>query len=239
MTSLEKLGEVFVLRIPKSFTIPNIAEIHKCLDQVENNEGPTALVITGSHPSLFCGGMDMNYLLENGPKAGIDLFSHCMKLFGRILELGVMTIAAINGHAYAGGFMLAMACDIRISTKANFCMSEIKLGMTLPRGGSIVLAVKMHPQLFVEMMTTGRVVPHAEALEKKIIDEYVEDKSKLLDRAKEVAESYAAYGSKKDLFSNLKFNLYPEAVRICKEGKFSPDDENVVLKNMQLPSSKL
>lgn len=235
MTSLEKFGEVFVLRLPKSLSAENIAEIHKCIDQVERNEGPTALVFTGSHPSLFCGGMDLNYLLANGPQAGIDLFCLVMKLCGRILDLGVMTIAAVNGHAYAGGFLIAIACDMRISTKANYCMSEIKLGMTLPRGGSILLSCKMDPQLQVSMLTTGRVVTHTEALQRYIVDEFVEDKAKLLDRAKEVAASYASYGANKVLFSNLKFNLYPEAVRICKQGKFAPEDEQVVIQHMKLP----
>ena len=115
-------------------------------------------MITGSHPKLFSGGMDLQYIREAGTKGGIDLFKKCMRMFGKVLSLGVPTVAAIDGHCIAAGYLLACAMDYRIMSagKGTIKMTEIEIGMCLPRGGNIMLAIKLHPAVQRDLVLRAR-----------------------------------------------------------------------------------
>lgn len=58
--------------------------------------------------------MDLQALVGNGPEYGFALFSACMQLWGRMMSLGVPSVAAINGPCIAAGLMMALSCDYRL-----------------------------------------------------------------------------------------------------------------------------
>jgi len=77
----------------------------------------------------------------------------------------------ITGHCIAGGFIFSMAHDYRISSEnSTFCMNEIHLGMSLPKGMMSLFYEKLSPNIFRDIIMTGKKYSSKEALDFKIID---------------------------------------------------------------------
>lgn len=146
-----------------------MAKIHAALDQVEAYKGKTALITTSMHKKLYSNGMDLNWMMENGEKS-YEMVKDFVKLLARLYIFPVPTIAAINGHAFAGGFMWAMAHDFRYMQKHKglVCLPEIDLQMPLPPSMTAVIKSKLDPQVYGEMIYGGRYTPE-EAEQMKIV----------------------------------------------------------------------
>jgi enoyl-CoA hydratase/carnithine racemase len=131
-------------------------------DEVENETDANALVVTSSHEKIFCNGIDLDWLapfIQKGDKATTTAFFYSMmKLFKRILLYPMPTIAAISGHAFAGGAIMSCAFDFRFmrSDRGFFSFPEVDLGIPfLP--GMIALMKKAIPMYkFEEMQYTGK-----------------------------------------------------------------------------------
>lgn len=231
MVSLEQEGNIFIVYLPVAFRPEIIREIHSKLDIVENHPGPTALIFSSKNPKIFSAGMDLKYMMNNGIDAGLDLFKDLMKLFGRVLALSVPSISAIRGHAAAAGLMLALTTDYRVMSKdiGSVKMTEVALGMTLPRGGNIVLKAKLHPSVHRDLLLRARVFSPSEALESKIVDELVES-SEVLHRARELAKSLEGFGERKEVYRMLKTSTYKEEIDLARVGAIPEEEYTVVRK---------
>ena len=107
MATLEQHDGIFVMYLPVSLTIDVLISINSCLDEVEKHSGPTGLILASKHPKIFSAGMDLKFIMKNGVKSGVAIAMAAMKVTGRLLSLGVPTVAAINGHVIAAGLALA------------------------------------------------------------------------------------------------------------------------------------
>jgi enoyl-CoA hydratase/carnithine racemase len=91
---------------------PNLLDaLEATLDQVGLDDEPAALVLTGPG-KFFSNGLDLEYMSER-PGEAEQLLARVHALLGRILGLEVPTVAAINGHAFAAGAMLALTAGAR------------------------------------------------------------------------------------------------------------------------------
>lgn len=122
------------------------------------------IVLTGAGDKAFCAGGDLGKFLEesegqdNGQK---NLF---VDLFTAMYELPKPVIARVNGHCLAGGFGLAMACDMIVAADhATFGTPEIKVGLW-PMMISAILCRELPRKRANELMYTGRSLNAAEAL---------------------------------------------------------------------------
>jgi len=122
------------------------------------------VVYTGAGDEAFCAGGDLSGSFVDDPIGLHDGRGDVARLFRLMMRGGKPTIARVNGHALAGGFGLAVACDITI------CVQGAKLGTTEVRVGlwpmmiSAVLARVMPHKAVLELMLTGRVISPDEAL---------------------------------------------------------------------------
>ena len=102
MIELESHGPVRILRMDNGenrFNRSSIEALHAALDDVEAVAGPCALVTTGAG-KYFSNGLDLEWL---GAGEGTEGFLESVhRLLGRVLGLDVYTVAAVNGHAFAG-----------------------------------------------------------------------------------------------------------------------------------------
>ncbi|HMK62265.1 MAG TPA: enoyl-CoA hydratase-related protein [Acidimicrobiales bacterium] len=118
------------------------------------------LVLTGAGDKAFCSGADLSAM--SGGHEGF-LSTHQGRgelagLFAELWELGKPTIARVQGWAMAGGFGLALACDLVVaSDQARFGAPEIDVGLW-PYMITVPLARSMPPKKALELMLTGRVV---------------------------------------------------------------------------------
>ncbi|MDO8956224.1 MAG: enoyl-CoA hydratase/isomerase family protein [Deltaproteobacteria bacterium] len=134
----------------------------RVLDTIEQETEARTLVVLATDEKIFCNGIDLNWiapLLKSGEKEPIKAFLFKLNdLFKRILLYPMPTIAAITGHAFAGGAILACAFDFRFmrTDRGFFCFPEVDLNIPfLP--GMIALIKKAIPMYkFEEMQYTGK-----------------------------------------------------------------------------------
>ena len=129
----------------------------------KRDDGVRVLILTGAGDKAFCAGADL------GSMGGDDVLAmHAERgqlagLFEDLWELGKPTIAEVRGYALAGGFALALACDLVVAADdAVFGAPEIDVGLW-PFMATVPFIRSMPPKVALELMLTGRRVDSAEA----------------------------------------------------------------------------
>jgi enoyl-CoA hydratase len=113
------------------------------------------LVIGSTGAGAFCGGADLDAMRHADPLDALELRSQ--RVFTTIARLPVVTICVVQGAAVAGGFELALACDLRVAgPAARFWLPETKLGILPSAGGTTRLARLVGPSRAKEVILGGR-----------------------------------------------------------------------------------
>lgn len=148
--------------------------VDAALDEIEAGE-PTALV-TVANGKFYSNGLDLQWLSANGEKAQWYV-DRVHGLFARVLTLPVPTIAAINGHAFGAGAMLALAHDFRVmrTDRGFFCLPEVDIRIPFTPGMAALVQAKTTPRTATAAMTTGRRFGGPDALAAGIVDATAEE----------------------------------------------------------------
>lgn len=159
MIDLRREGDVHVLRFDDGenrFGMDFLDEVSRALDEMTATDGPRALVTTGTG-KFYSGGLDLDWIMRNVDQRDPYL-ERVHGLFARILTLPMPTVAAINGHAFAAGGMLALAHDHRVmrADRGYFCLPEVDLGLPFTPGMSALIQAKLPQPTVHEAMVTGR-----------------------------------------------------------------------------------
>lgn len=218
MIDLDREGDVFVLRMrggENRFAPPFLDAFEAALEQVEKTPGPAALVTTGEG-KFYSNGLDMPTLAEAGKSGREGLAAHLgrvHRLFARVLAFPRITVAAINGHAFAGGLMLALAHDLRVmrSDRGYACLPEIDLHLSLQPGMTALIQAKLRKQVAHEAIVTGRRYGGEEALARGMVD-HVAEESGVLPRAIALAAELA--DKQPVTLAALKRGLHGETLRL-------------------------
>jgi enoyl-CoA hydratase/carnithine racemase len=156
------------------------------LAQFNDDESAKVLVLTGAG-SAFCAGGDLKEMAETRLEVPPPDF---LPQIGRNIEVAKPTIAAVNGIAYAGGFLLAQTCDLCVAAvSARFAVSEVKVGRGSPWAAP--LGWMIPPRLAMEILLTGDAISAARAYEIGLVNRVVPDE-RLVDEAQKLAETIAA-----------------------------------------------
>lgn len=165
-----------------------ISEILGVLDEVEKTRA-RVVMITGTGKA-FCAGMDLDMLqaiAQQSPSENQEDSRRIAKLFRRIWSYSKPLIAAVNGHALAGGCGIATLCDFTLAVpEAKFGYTEVKIGF-LPAIVSVFLTRQIGEKRSRDLLLTGRLIDAVEAKEFGLVNEIV-PAEKLLNRAEELAE---------------------------------------------------
>ncbi len=135
------------------------------------NADPDAkvLVLTGAGDKAFCAGGDLKEMAETGLTVPPPDF---VPQFGRTIDVSKPTIAAVNGVAYAGGFLLAQTCDLCVAAEgARFAISEAKVGRGAPWAAPLPWLIP--PRIAMQILLTGDPVDAARAREVGLVNEVV------------------------------------------------------------------
>nr|ODN86394.1 enoyl-CoA hydratase/isomerase [Cryptococcus depauperatus CBS 7841] len=211
---------------PDNRIVPGLLEeLHEALNRVEAEwrkaggavldprkraeyagKGAGALVFTSALQKFFSNGLDYEGSLK------IDNFFEKMydPVMWRLLTFPLLTVAAINGHVFAGGMILALCCDYRIMTSGIgfMCMSELTFGAPLPNSFSSMLVSRIpHPQHLRDTLLARRWT-QKELINIGLIDEVVEQQQ-VISRAVE-------YGAKEGI------KVASGSWGLIKEGVFRP-----------------
>jgi enoyl-CoA hydratase/carnithine racemase len=220
MIDLQRQANVFVLRMTEGenrFTPAFLAAYGRALDEVEKAPG-TALVTVGDG-KFYSNGLALDALAGKTVAEIADYLREVHRLFARVLAFPRATVAALNGHAFAGGLMLALAHDFRImrADRGYACLPEVDLRLNLQPGMTAIIAARLPKQTAHEAIVTGRRFGGADALARGICDE-IADEAALLPRAIARAEELA--GKDAATIGALKRGLHAETLRIL-EGEDS------------------
>lgn len=151
-------------------------------ERFENDSHLRVAILTGAGEKAFCAGGDLKEMVERKLKVPPrDMFPVPYDS----IELSKPTIAAVNGIAFAGGWMIAQACDLCVaSNNAKFAVTEVKVGRSSPWASPLI---HMIPQrIMMEILLTGKPITAQRAYEIGLVNRLAEPES-LLDSAIELA----------------------------------------------------
>jgi len=156
---LRRDGDVFVLRFDAGenrFSPGFLDAVEDALGTLEKNEGPAALVTVGTG-KFYSNGLDLDWLGANRDRFE-EYLGRVHGVYARLLSLAMPTAAAVNGHAFAGGAMLALAHDFAVmrTGRGYFCLPEVDLGMSFTPGMSALIRARLPRRTAHEAMITGR-----------------------------------------------------------------------------------
>ncbi|HWN33976.1 MAG TPA: enoyl-CoA hydratase-related protein [Pseudonocardia sp.] len=212
MPSLDRDGEVFVLNLGDNenrWSPDWLAGTNKALDEVEAAEGPRALVTT-STGKFWSNGLDLEWLGQHSDQLG-DYLKQVHDLLARVLELPMPTVAALQGHTFAAGAMLALAHDFRVmrADRGFFCLPEVDIQIPFTPGMSALIQAKLTPSVALEAMTTGRRYGGADAKATAIVDATAPEDG-VLSAAIEIARPLTSKPGA--TLGMIKSRMYPTAL---------------------------
>lgn len=171
MVDLRRDGDVYVLTLgddENRFSPHFLTSIDAALDAIEADPAP---LVTAGGAKFFSNGLDLDWLGAN-PDGLPGYVASIQSMFARFLALPVPTIAAVTGHAFGGGAMLAMAHDLRLMRvdRGYWCFPEVDIQIPFTPGMSALILAKTTPRTAIESMTTGRRYTGPEASAAGLVD---------------------------------------------------------------------
>lgn len=190
----------------------SVARWHEVLDELEGASGPLAVVIVGQG-RFFSNGLDLEGFAAD-PDSVEAVLDGVHRLFGRLLVFPAYTVAALNGHTFAAGAMLACCADARVmrDDRGYWCLPEVDLGSPVTAPMFAAITARLPVQTAAEALTTARRYTATEALAAGIV-EHVASEAEVLARAVELASPMAA--KNRDIIGQHKRMLFGEAARTC------------------------
>ena len=217
MIDLERHNDVFVLTMNAGENRWNtnfVRAFETRLDEVAASEGPAALVTASADGKFFPNGLDLDWRRGEGDGAGGDksvFASEFMALMARLITFPVPTIAAVNGHGFGAGFMMALCHDVRVmrADRGFICANEIQLGMAIPDEELTLFRHKMSGSAFFETVQLARrwTGPDAQAAGFVAATAPLEG---LLDLAVAEAARLAPLGANRALYGSSKERIFGE-----------------------------
>ncbi|HEY2297375.1 MAG TPA: enoyl-CoA hydratase-related protein [Jatrophihabitans sp.] len=217
MPTLDRDGEIFVLDLGDTenrFHPDWLTVVQEHLTTVDTTEGPRALVTTASG-KFFSNGLDLDWLAQHGEQFR-DYVIDVHAMLARFLALPVVTVAAVQGHAFAGGAMVTLAHDFRVmrADRGFFCLPEVDINIPFTRGMGGLIQGKLTPKTAHEAMTTGRRYGGTDALAVDIVDA-VAHEDDVLTSAIEMARPLA--GKAGTTLGIIKSRMYADALAALRD----------------------
>ena len=158
---------------PNLLTTSFMGELMAVLDSLTQDTRATTMVLTSSHDRFFSNGFDLKGL-KAAPRPDLYIkqtLKALNALFRRLLTYPLLTIAEVNGHAFAAGALLACACDYRLMRRDQgyFCLPEIDLGVPLLPSALALLRKAAPAYLAEDLLYSGRRLAGMEAAEHRLV----------------------------------------------------------------------
>lgn len=194
MIQIEERGEIVVIRIAagrgNALNVELCEALVKAIEEFERGASRAA-VLTGSG-SVFGAGVDLRSLLEGGVEYVRRFLPLLERAFERLATCPKPIVAAVNGHAIAGGAILMLACDYRLIARgdARIGLTEVHVGVRFPAWALEIARFATPRENFSTLVLTGRTWLPEDAVARGLADELV-DSNQLIDRACAVASEMA------------------------------------------------
>ncbi|GAM26497.1 hypothetical protein SAMD00019534_096720, partial [Acytostelium subglobosum LB1] len=187
--------------------------INDALDYVESIPEASCLITVGTNPKYYSMGLDLAWVMSIQPMEAAGFILTFQKLMSRLLTIPIPTIAIVNGTAFAGGAMMAMAHDYRLVAKdpsAFFCLPEVDMNLVITPGLNALMQCKIDPTTYRDMLLQARQVTCDEAATYRMVDQCLES-SGLMSAALQMAAKVSPKGKNRKTYGGLKREMYKHA----------------------------
>lgn len=214
MPELTRDGDVFVLDLgdgENRFNPPWVADVRRSVAEVAATEGPRALVTT-ARGKIWSNGLDLDWMSAN-PDGIAEHIDHVQACYAELLSAPFPTVAAIQGHCFAAGAMLALAhdqCFMR-ADRGFWCLPEVDIHIPFSTGMDALVRAKLTPATANIAMTTGRRFGGTSAAEAQVVTAAMAEED-LLDHAKAVAAELAPKAGR--TLQKIRSQMYANAIEL-------------------------
>jgi enoyl-CoA hydratase len=176
---IERDGAVAVLRLDKargnSIDQAFVDDLAAACRELSADDGARGLLIASANPKLFCPGLDLVTLVGYDRPALQGFMLAFSEAIAALYGLPLPVVAGVNGHAVAGGCILALAADYRILRRgAQIGLNEVRIGVPLPWSIAVLLKATAPPPALSRIALLGRNFADEEALAAGLADELAE-----------------------------------------------------------------
>jgi Delta3-Delta2-enoyl-CoA isomerase len=217
MPSLDRDGDVFLLHLgddENRFNPDWVDAVSEALDEVAGTPEPRALVTTAGG-KIWSNGLDLEWMGANTGEVPAFV-PRVHALLGQMLALPVPTVAAIQGHCFAAGAMLAVAHDARVmrADRGYFCLPEVDIHIPFTPPMAALIQARLSKRTAHEAMTTGRRYGGVDAEAAGIVDAAV-DEDAVLSAA--VQRAAALAGKDGATLGTIKEGMYADALALLRD----------------------
>jgi enoyl-CoA hydratase len=191
-------------------------ELHERAHEAQEDDAVRAVVLTSSSPRIFCGGFDLAVLGKAVPEEFGRFVRVFETLFFDLFLFGKPLVAALTGHAAAGGAILASTADFRLAAEGpgRIGLPEVNLGVHVPRHCIEAMRVTVGERALTRWALGGDPIPFAEAKELGAIDRIV-PAAALLDEAITLATHLGTGPS--EVYASIKRDLRSSAAERARD----------------------
>lgn len=194
--AMRRVDEIAVIELDRppvnAMDLELLSELTLALEAVSGSDARAA-VLTGAGRA-FCAGVDLRQVLQGGPaylQEFLPLLSDC---FATLFTMTKPVVAAVNGHALAGGCVLVAACDLRLMAEGDgtIGVTEVPVGVPFPSWALEIMRFATAPQHLSEVTLAGRRYGPAGGLARGLLDEVVpaaELQERAITAARELAQA--------------------------------------------------
>ena len=223
---IEDRGGVRVLFLSRgkanALTTPFCEEVHAAAHEAQEDPAVRGVVLTSASSKIFCAGFDLAELAHAEPAAFAQFIRKFDTLFFDLYLLGKPLVAALTGHAVAGGALLAATADFRFAAEGpgTIGLPEVTLGVHVPRHCVEAMRATVGEQALTHWALLGETMPFAEARDLGAIDRIVPPEV-LVDEA--VAFAGRLAGASSEVYAAIKRDIrgaaYEKAQDVLPDGR--------------------
>jgi enoyl-CoA hydratase/carnithine racemase len=197
--SLRNEGKVAIISMDNGKNAHNLEFAKQLLalfKQVEEEKSNKAVILTSSDEKSWSQGIDVPWMMgsiQSGKHDDVKEFLHTMDaIYTLIMEFPMPVIAAINGHTFGNGSVLACACDFRFmrSDRGYFCFPEVDMSIPFIPGMIDVILKSIPIYRFNEMLLSGRRLSGNELKEDNVVEQTFEGADALLEGTLAYAKTF-------------------------------------------------
>ena len=202
-----------------AFNLPLIEELHARLDELAVNLPAGGLVLSGEG-DVFSAGIDFKEVPGYSEDQRVAVITHINAALARLYGLPTATVAAVNGHAIGGAFVMMLACDARLAadTPCKLGLTEVSAGIPYPACPMEVVRAEVEPAYRRHLVLSGELIDPHEARARGLIDEVVA-REELLGRAVELARARAAAPAYAVVKEQLKRDALARMLEVLATGR--------------------
>ena len=224
MVTVENHGDVAVVRLAHGRVSALDLELcHALTDTVRAHADTKPIVLTGTG-SVFCAGVDLRRIRDDGPSYIAKFLPAVDEAFLTVFDAPRPVVAAINGHAIAGGCVLAAACDMRVMSAGTIGITELPVGIPFPPAALEIVRYAFGP-VTDRLVRTGTTMDPAAAHACGVVDE-VTDPDQLMTRA--IGHARALGTVPAPTYALTKTQLHRPATQLIETARALRDDARVL-----------